>query len=79
MIYVIAPPNKRAARVVGCGCERGRMSHIDSLSPGMLTLSAVGVVAVASTIMGDFGLPLWGRIALRAVGVAAIALGLALA
>ncbi|WP_170065837.1 MULTISPECIES: hypothetical protein [Novosphingobium] len=55
------------------------MSHIDSLSPGMLTLSAAGVIAVASTIMGDFGLPLWGRIVLRAVGVAAIALGLALA
>lgn len=45
----------------------------------MVTLSVFGVIVVASTILGDYGLTPLGRYSLRAIGIALIGLGLMLA
>ncbi len=52
------------------------MAH---LSIPMMILSAFGLIVVASTILGDYGLTTLGKYSLRAIGVAFIGIGLMLA
>ncbi|WP_232491806.1 hypothetical protein [Novosphingobium kaempferiae] len=42
----------------------------------MVTLSAFGVIVIASTILGDYGLTPLGKYSLRAFGIALVGIGL---
>lgn len=49
------------------------------ISPSMLTLAVFGLVVIASSLLGDFGLTPLGKWSLRTAGIIAIGVGIALA
>ncbi|WP_260929174.1 hypothetical protein [Novosphingobium sp. 9] len=61
---------------IQCDQRAVSMAH---LSIPMMILSAFGLIVVASTILGDYGLTTLGKYSLRAIGVAFIGIGLMLA